>query len=124
MSLLAAAEWIALLAMTALIGAIVYLIWTGRINLQRLISEPNGDASMSRFQLLVFTIVVAFALFIIVVSGDKPAFPDTIPANVLTLLGISASSYLVSKGIQHSSDEGAKHVDPDAKDDESHAKKG
>jgi len=37
---------------------------------------------------------------------------------ITTLLGISASSYLVSKGIQFSSDDGAKHKDagePDGK---------
>jgi hypothetical protein len=48
--------------------------------------------------------VIALSLFLVVAariaSGD-PSFPD-IPGTVLTLLGISGSSYLVSKGIQFS----------------------
>jgi hypothetical protein len=76
----------------------------GRIDLALLLSEPGVDgkgsaASMSRFQLLIFTFVIALSLFLITVSAKK--FP-TIPAEVLTLLGISASTYAVSKGIQAS----------------------
>src|SRR5439155_23966782 len=37
---------------------IVWRIVDGTIDLSRLISEPNGDASMSRFQFLVFTFVI------------------------------------------------------------------
>ena len=121
MSLWVATGWVTLIALTAIVGTIIYYMWTGKINLARLVSEPNGDASMSRFQLLVFTLVVAFALFIIVVSGDKPSFPETIPSSVLTLLGISASSYLVSKGIQFSSTDGARHKGDEAGDDEDEA---
>lgn len=116
MTLWVATGWVLLVALSAITATVIYYMWTGRIDLGRLISEPNGDASMSRFQLLVFTLVVAFALFIITVSGDKPSFPDVIPASVLTLLGISASSYLVSKGIQFSSSEGSRHVEPDAEE--------
>jgi hypothetical protein len=72
----------------------------GKIDLSRLISEPNGDASMSRLQLLIFTFVISLSLFLIVIGSAPPAFPGSIPADLLTLLGISASSYLVSKGIQ------------------------
>lgn len=102
-------EWTALGLMTALAATVIYYMWTGRIDLRRLISEPSGDASMSRFQLLIFTFVVAFGFFLVMVSGDKPAFPAVIPSSVLALLGISASSYLVSKGIQFSSADGATH---------------
>src|SRR5271157_2241949 len=83
-------------------------IYLGNIDLSRLISEPTGDASMSRFQFLVFTFVIAFSLFLVVVATLPPGatpggphFPD-VPATILTLLGISGSSYLVSKGIQFS----------------------
>jgi hypothetical protein len=55
---------------------------------------------MSRFQLLVFTFVIALSFFLTVVCECK--LPD-VPANVLALLGISASTYGVSKGIQASS---------------------
>jgi len=82
---------------------VLWRIWDGTIDLTRLISESNGDASMSRFQFLVFTFVIALSLFLVIVSAKGgPAFPETIPATVLSLLGISGSSYLVSKGIQFS----------------------
>lgn len=101
------AAWVAL-GFLALIGvAILFYVFTGRIDLSGLISEPTGDASMSRFQLLVFTFVIAASLFLIIASATpSPKFPDVIPNGILVLLGISASSYLVSKGIQQSSPEG------------------
>jgi hypothetical protein len=85
------------------IGGILVLwkIANGSIDLSRLISEPHGDASMSRFQFLVFTFVIALSLFLVIVSTKPAAFP-IIPATVLSLLGISGSSYLISKGIQFS----------------------
>jgi uncharacterized BrkB/YihY/UPF0761 family membrane protein len=76
------------------------------VDLDRLISEPNGDASLSRFQFLVFTFVIAMSLFLIIVSTKS--FP-TIPGAILALLGISGGSYVVSKGIQTSRDLGAKN---------------
>jgi len=80
---------------------ILYKILTNQIDLTYLISEPNGDASMSRFQLLVFTFVIAIALFRMIEENPGKGFPD-IPQGVLTLLGISASTYAVGKGIQFS----------------------
>jgi hypothetical protein len=98
--------WVAL-GFLGLIGvAILWYVFTGRIDLSGLISEPSGDASMSRFQLLVFTFVIAASLFLIIASATPPAFPPIIPNGILVLLGISSSSYLVSKGIQQSSPEG------------------
>jgi hypothetical protein len=86
--------------------AILYFIYRGDIDLSRLISEANGDASMSRFQFLVFTFVISLSLFLVIVAGKdgdgKPAFPATIPAGILTLLGISGSSYAVGKAISYS----------------------
>src|SRR5713226_4212411 len=80
--------------------AIVLLIATGKIDLKHLLSEPTGDASMSRFQLLIFTFVIALSLFLVIVGdGTDPHFPLVIPGGILALLGISGSSYLVSKGI-------------------------
>lgn len=101
------AAWVAL-GFLGLIGiAILYNVFTGKIDLSGLISEPSGEASMSRFQLLVFTFVIAASLFLVTASPAPPAFPLLIPNGILVLLGISSSSYLVSKGIQHSSAEGA-----------------
>ena len=86
---------------------ILIWIWTGKISLHKLLSEPNGDASLSRLQFLIFTFVIALSFFLITVGAkDGPAFPNPIPAEVLTLLGISGSSYLVSKGIQFSNPAG------------------
>ncbi len=82
---------------------LLWFIWTGKIDLTRLLSEANGSASMSRFQLLIFTLVVAISLFIMVErNGVFPQIPD----GVLVLLGISASTYAVGKGISYSRDEG------------------
>ena len=83
------------LSMTVLLDII-----RNKIDLSGMLEELSGGASMSRFQLLVFTFVIAFSFFAVVVSLGK--FPD-IPANVLTMLGISASTYAVSKGLQVSS---------------------
>lgn len=112
----ALAAWVAL-GFLGLIGvAILYYVFTGRINLSGLISEPTGDASMSRFQLLVFTFVIAASLFLIIASTTpSPQFPKDIPNGILMLLGISASSYLVSKGIQQSSPEGRTDRGPEVK---------
>lgn len=95
--------------------AVLWRIATGQINLNLLISENGGGASMSRFQLLIFTFVVGLSFFLIVVSNARifessPAASHTstpsgtplpdVPGGVLGLLGISASSYTVSKAIQ------------------------
>jgi hypothetical protein len=78
-------------------------IASGKIDISHLLEEKSPDgatgaASMSRFQLLIFTFVIALSLFLIVVNTG--GFPDKIPPEVLTLLGISATTYAVSKGIQ------------------------
>ncbi|HEY6767639.1 MAG TPA: hypothetical protein VI386_23030 [Candidatus Sulfotelmatobacter sp.] len=73
-------------------------IATGKIDITLLLSESGGGASMSRFQLLIFTFVIGLSFFLIVVSTGK--FPNPIPSEVMTLLGISATTYGVSKGIQ------------------------
>jgi len=78
--------------------AILVGILTGKIDLTLLLTESGGGASMSRFQLLVFTFVIGLSLFYVVAATGK--FPDTIPKELLTMLGISATTYGVSKGIQ------------------------
>jgi hypothetical protein len=90
----------ALLVIIFLFGVTIVIdMLIGKIDLSQLLEEVGeGGASMSRFQLLVFTFVIAFSLFMMVASSPK-AFP-VIPKEVLMLLGISASTYAVSKGIQ------------------------
>jgi hypothetical protein len=77
----------------------LYAMASGKIDLKYLVSESDGSASMSRFQLLIFTFVIALSIVMMVVSANPPKFP-AIPNEVLILLGISASTYAVSKGIQ------------------------
>jgi hypothetical protein len=94
-----AIEYAALVLIFLLGFMILAAIASGKIDISLILEEHGGGASMSRFQLLIFTFVIGLSLLLIVVSkGDFPA----IPANVLTLLGISATTYGVSKGIQAS----------------------
>jgi len=88
---------------TVLIGAfaiaIIYKMIKGDINLMYLIAGADGDASLSRFQFLIFTFVIALGLFLIILSANPPAFPTTIPGGILALLGISGGSYVTSKAV-------------------------
>ena len=79
---------------------ILRLIWNGTIDLKELISEKGGGASLSRFQFLLFTFVIAMSFFL-VVATDPTGLPE-VPSGVFALLGISGGSYVVSKGIQAS----------------------
>jgi hypothetical protein len=90
-------------------GLVLWNILTGSIKLEKLISEANGDASMARLQLLIFTFVIAMSLFLII--AYKKDFP-TIPTEILGLLGISAGSYVIGKGIQFSKTEGITGIVP------------
>jgi hypothetical protein len=78
-------------------------MWRNEINLCSLLEEANGQASMSRFQLLVFTLVVAVGLFLSILH--TLTLPE-IPNSILILLGISASTYAAGKGITFSRPEG------------------
>jgi len=88
---------------TVLIGAfaiaIIYKMIKGDINLMYLIAGADGDASLSRFQFLIFTFVIALGLFLIILSANPPAFPTAIPGGILALLGISGGSYVTSKAV-------------------------
>lgn len=110
------------IAITAVIcgfaAAIIWALINGTINLRYLIAEPanpnaqalaqgtvpEGEmtppevpkASLSRLQFLIFTFVIAGVY--LTLSLEAGRFVD-VPQNVLLLLGISGSSYVVSKGI-------------------------
>jgi len=100
------------LVITFLFGFMILAgIASGKIDISRILEEKGaadehgpGGASMSRFQLLIFTFVIATSFFLIVVHNND--FPKAIPPEVLTLLGISATTYAVSKGIQAGSKSG------------------
>ncbi len=79
---------------------LLWFIWKDKINLSFLVSEKGGAASLSRFQFLIFTFVIAMSFFL-VVANDPTGLPD-VPSGVFALLGISGGSYVISKGIQGS----------------------
>jgi hypothetical protein len=78
---------------------VIAAIASGKIDISSLLTESDGKiskASMSRFQLLIFTFVIGISFFYVVLCNCR--LPE-VPNQVLTLLGISASTYGVSKGI-------------------------
>lgn len=89
--------------MGALCALLLWKMWKNEIDLGSILNEANGDASISRFQLLIFTLLVAVGIFLFIVN--KLVLPD-LPPSILTLLGISASTYGVGKAISYSRDEG------------------
>ncbi|MDR4507746.1 MAG: hypothetical protein MRJ65_05835 [Candidatus Brocadiaceae bacterium] len=91
-------------------------IHKNEISLAGLINESSGEASMSRFQLMVFTFVIAISLFLIIVNSNFSSFPE-IPNGVWALLGISGGSYVVSKSIQCKSEEESERILAEKKND-------
>ncbi|HVE05037.1 MAG TPA: hypothetical protein VNB30_13360 [Rhizomicrobium sp.] len=92
--------YVAIALIVIIMGAAAVTLWliaTGDINIKNVLEEPDSDkASLSRFQFLIFTFVVAgLFLLLSIESGTFVAVPNS----VLMLLGISAGSYVVSKGI-------------------------
>jgi len=99
--LLAGAEVSVLLFLFGLI--VLYALATDQIRIDKLISESNGDASMSRFQLLIFTFMIALSFVLLLLASPMKGFP-AIPSDVLILLGISTGTYGVGKGLQVAGD--------------------
>ncbi len=96
---------VALVVILCLFAAVIFwLILVNRISLDDLLEEANGKASLSRFQLLLFTFVIA-GLYLLL-SIESGTLID-IPTNVLGLLGLSSGSYLISKGVQSGVDKAA-----------------
>ena len=101
--LLAAMGFAFIVIMGLLCVMLLIKMWRNEINLCSLLEEANGQASMSRFQLLIFTLVVAVGVFLSILH--TLTLPD-IPNSVLILLGISASTYATGKAITFSRPEG------------------
>lgn len=82
----------------ALFVVLIWKIYTNVIDLSDLLSEPGlgGKASLSRFQLLVFTLVIS-GLYVIL-SIENGQLID-VPDGALLLLGISGGTYAIAKGI-------------------------
>ena len=91
------AGWIIVVFVGLLALLILWKIHRDKIDLAFLISEENGQASLSRFQFLIFTFVIAMSFFLITVHTNTLPM---VPEGVWALLGISGGSYVVSKGIQ------------------------
>jgi FtsH-binding integral membrane protein len=93
-----------LLILIFFVGFVILVdLANGNIDLSQLLEEKgSGGASMARFQLLIFTFVIGLSLVYVALCECK--IPD-IPTNVLTLLGISATTYGVGKGIQATKDD-------------------
>ena len=81
---------------------VLWKIFSNEISITGLLAEPldpsnpgaGVKASLSRFQFLIFTFVIA-GLYLLL-SIEAGTFVD-IPGNALLLLGISSGSYVVSK---------------------------
>lgn len=85
--------------MTAIftVFAAIVLYRFSQMNLAALVCELDGQkASLSRFQFLLFTFVVAGTYLTLCLKTGT--FVE-IPKGALALIGISGGSYLVSKGI-------------------------
>lgn len=95
--------WTLTILVAAFALVIIYKIikgGEGGIDLKYLIAGDDGDASLSRFQFLIFTFVIGLGLFLIIINHPgQPDFPDKIPGGILALLGISGGSYVASKGV-------------------------
>ena len=85
-------------------AAVLWKLADGSIPLGGLIAEPPepgsgekiGKASLSRFQFLVFTFVVA-GLFLMLCI-ETGAFVE-VPTNVLALIGLSGGGFIASKAV-------------------------
>ena len=91
--------WVVTVLIAAFALAIIYKMVKGDINLMYLVAGSDGDASLARFQFLVFTFVIAIGLFLIILSSSPPTFPEKISGGILALLGISSGSYVTAKAV-------------------------
>jgi hypothetical protein len=99
------AGWIIVVFIGILGMLVLWNIYTNRIDLKFLLCEQDGKASLSRFQFLVFTFVIAMSFALITLRTGS--IPD-IPQGVWALLGISGGSYVISKGIQKNAEAAAR----------------
>jgi len=137
---LAALPIVIMVILTALAAKIVWQIWSGEMDISKLLSN-SADASLSRFQFLIFTFVIGFSYLMIlcfevvhngaggissVVNAAHAAVGAANPASAAGgpvridlpdasgaawLLGISAGGYALGKGIQTSGDTATKNAE-------------
>jgi hypothetical protein len=111
----------------ALATTVVASIWMGRIDLTYLLSEAactvageTPKASLSRFQALVFTFVIA-GLYLVLCLRNNDLLE--IKNGPLILLGITSATYLGGKAISAQKDEAEKQAPPPKPDDPATAAK-
>ncbi|MBX2831450.1 MAG: hypothetical protein KTR23_09770 [Rhodospirillales bacterium] len=96
------AGWVGVVFLATLGAVIIFKVLKGQgeggIDLQYLISESNGKASLSRFQFLIFTFVISTGLLFMIL--EQGTFP-TVGTDIFGLLGISAGGYVGSKIAQN-----------------------
>ena len=93
--------WAFVVLVLAFAALVLWRLWN--VDMSGLIEESDSSkASLSRFQFLLFTFVIA-GLYV-VFCLDTGDFIE-IPGSVLALMGISGGSYVVSKGISKGSGE-------------------
>jgi hypothetical protein len=101
----------------AFAAVVLWQVWAGTIKLDGLIAELDparpadyGKASLSRFQCLLFTFVVA-GLFLLL-SIETGAFIH-VPGDVLGLIGISSGTFVVSKAVSNQANKPDQANEPD-----------
>jgi hypothetical protein len=77
-----------------------------RLNHQDEVPPETPKASLSRFQFLIFTFVIAGVYLVLCLESGR--FVE-IPQNVILLLGVSGTSYAASKGIHAAAVTSQKH---------------
>ena len=132
---LAAVPIVIIVILTALAAKIVWQIWSDEMDISKLLSN-SADASLSRFQFLIFTFVIGFSYLMILcyevvhngAAGSSSAAAGAVnaahaaagvPARIdlpdasgaAWLLGISAGGYALGKGIQTSGDTSTKNAE-------------
>jgi hypothetical protein len=91
-------KWSGAFFMTLAKAYVVYGI-AFKWDMKKLLCAEDGAASMSRFQLLLFTLAIAGGYFYLLIRQDT--FP-AVHASAMALLGISGGTDAISKGIQAS----------------------
>lgn len=114
---ISAAVALAIAAVIVTFALVVALkIALGKIDLTYLLAEPPASgppdnppkASISRFQFLIFTFVIAGVYLVLCLEAGQ--FVE-IPQNVILLLGVSGTSYAASKGIKAAADTSRVHAE-------------
>ena len=95
--------WVIAITFFAFSFIVVWKIYRDQIDISGILSESatSNKASLSRFQFLLFTYVFTGLYLVLCIEAGSLI---EIPNGVLGLLGISAGSYAVSKGISVSAE--------------------